>query len=632
MKAQKLLTVIILLGLLLAPLAAAPQPAAAQTTTVYSCLPSCQATDGRMLTIAGVSLSTLVGINISLKIASPADAANVEIGFFDGDASGMWDTGGEQLTFTLFADPTARGASAVQLASWSGSAMPDNAWYSVTVPNAASARSRSGVYFYHLRVSVANASTAFLNNFKVRSGGIIALLPRPFAYMATSLNALNVIYPNYPDLSITTYDGSFEFHAQVATSLDAFKLWDGDLDYGKWDGSTRDTDDFNTDNTSIPSWSTAVAQPEGVAVGFGGSSGNPPDDTSGAAALRAPSVTYTVSPLDLTSYLNTNPSGNLEWEMFSVSSSAAGAGDYTIPGRLPSGLYHVRLEGMDMTNLNAWRFPWDIVGVSEDCPDNNPCRRIPGPNLIGDYVWRDSNRDGVQDAGEAPIAGVRVELFDGNGVPLLDNLNQPIFAVTDANGWYNFDVEPRTVDEYTQEVVISGTYTVVVASSNFQSGGPLFNLVSTTGGNALTRTVVTDNILTYDFGYETVPPNPDPNIKRGPYPYGYLRRHAPAWPAGPFTLGGVSYTNEEALALFNTPGRRDMTYRIAWQALATKLNIAFGYPDTCVVDELATVDAWLTANPVGSGVLIDDPAWLEIRPLYTSLGLYNIGRRCATRR
>ena len=50
---------------------------------------------------------------------------------------------------------------------------------------------------------------------------------------------------------------------------------------------------------------------------------------------------------------------------------------------------------------------------------------------IGDYVWFDANRDGIQTAGELPVAGVTVNLYDSNNA-LAGT------AVTDANGFYSF--------------------------------------------------------------------------------------------------------------------------------------------------------------------------------------------------
>ena len=53
---------------------------------------------------------------------------------------------------------------------------------------------------------------------------------------------------------------------------------------------------------------------------------------------------------------------------------------------------------------------------------------------IGDYFWIDENNNGIQDLGELPVTGARVELLDKDGNPVVDeNGNQSV--VTDAN-WY----------------------------------------------------------------------------------------------------------------------------------------------------------------------------------------------------
>jgi protocatechuate 3,4-dioxygenase beta subunit len=51
---------------------------------------------------------------------------------------------------------------------------------------------------------------------------------------------------------------------------------------------------------------------------------------------------------------------------------------------------------------------------------------------VGDYVWLDANLNGVQDPGEAPIAGALVTLYDSDGIDVLGT------AVTDGNGAYSF--------------------------------------------------------------------------------------------------------------------------------------------------------------------------------------------------
>ncbi|MFN7715049.1 MAG: SdrD B-like domain-containing protein, partial [Pseudanabaenaceae cyanobacterium] len=50
---------------------------------------------------------------------------------------------------------------------------------------------------------------------------------------------------------------------------------------------------------------------------------------------------------------------------------------------------------------------------------------------IGDRVWLDSNANGIQDGGESGLAGITVNLLDGNG-------NTVTTATTDANGNYGF--------------------------------------------------------------------------------------------------------------------------------------------------------------------------------------------------
>jgi serine-aspartate repeat-containing protein C/D/E len=54
---------------------------------------------------------------------------------------------------------------------------------------------------------------------------------------------------------------------------------------------------------------------------------------------------------------------------------------------------------------------------------------------IGDKVWIDTNRNGVQDGGEPPLAGVKVALLNGRGATIAT-------TTTDANGRYIFDDLP----------------------------------------------------------------------------------------------------------------------------------------------------------------------------------------------
>jgi hypothetical protein len=243
---------------------------------------------------------------------------------------------------------------------------------------------------------------------------------------------------------------------------------------------------------------------EGVAVGINGSTGAPNDDFANEVNRRSPSVFYNVAPLNVSTWTNNNPTGNLEWEQFRIDTNPANPADVHVTDRLTNGLYHIHLQGMDLVNLNAWRFSYPVVGVCEADPEtgeSNPCKDLLHPYLIGDTVFFDNNPNGIQESGEPGVPGVSVCLFDDHNFPILDVFNNPVCTVTDANGEYFFDVEARTVDPYTGEVTEEGIYTVKVKPENFDPGGPLAGYTSTTGGEELTRTVIDENVLTYDFGY-----------------------------------------------------------------------------------------------------------------------------------
>lgn len=66
---------------------------------------------------------------------------------------------------------------------------------------------------------------------------------------------------------------------------------------------------------------------------------------------------------------------------------------------------------------------------------------ISQPNRIGDFIWNDLNKDGIQNAGEPGIAGVVVTLYDNAG-------NAVRTTITDNNGHYEFNDVP------------AGTYTL----------------------------------------------------------------------------------------------------------------------------------------------------------------------------
>ena len=53
------------------------------------------------------------------------------------------------------------------------------------------------------------------------------------------------------------------------------------------------------------------------------------------------------------------------------------------------------------------------------------------PASVGNYVWFDANKDGVQDAGETGIPGVKVTLYRADGTVVGT-------TTTDSTGYYLF--------------------------------------------------------------------------------------------------------------------------------------------------------------------------------------------------
>lgn len=97
-------------------------------------------------------------------------------------------------------------------------------------------------------------------------------------------------------------------------------------------------------------------------------------------------------------------------------------------------------------------------------------------NSLGDRVFEDPDNDGLFEpgGGETGIAGVTVALYDDNGsaAGTLDATDQKLGeTVTDADGKYLFEDIP------------DGDYLVEVPATEFESGGALFGMASSTGND-----------------------------------------------------------------------------------------------------------------------------------------------------
>jgi hypothetical protein len=300
MRSIQLFAILVVALLALVAFGAPARPAAADP--LFTCSPTCQENDGRFLSLAGAQLITLGEPDITIEFVAPISATDLHIEIFDGDTSGRWDLGIDALSYTLYADPDADASGTTVIGTWSGSVMPDNGWFVINIPNHTLAKAPSGYYFYTLKIEQPNPAGNSQSNFKVRATAPLALKqPLSFSFAAGlySIADAQIIYPNFPNLSTTTYDGTWDLFFDVPEATDYLSIWDGDFDYGSYDCLTRDSDDADTSNTVLPPWTTGTAAlAEGITVGAGSCAsggsptGAPADDSSFPAFRRSPSITY----------------------------------------------------------------------------------------------------------------------------------------------------------------------------------------------------------------------------------------------------------------------------------------------------------------------------------------------------
>jgi uncharacterized repeat protein (TIGR01451 family) len=123
---------------------------------------------------------------------------------------------------------------------------------------------------------------------------------------------------------------------------------------------------------------------------------------------------------------------------------------------------------------------------------------------VGDFVWLDSNRDGIQDDGEPGIQGVDLTITGPTGAPVNDIFGAPVgIATTDINGAYSFDDLPRleigehymvTIDETSAALA---TYVPTLAGSGADEAD------DSSTGSETSATLVAHGArdATLDFGF-----------------------------------------------------------------------------------------------------------------------------------
>ncbi len=106
----------------------------------------------------------------------------------------------------------------------------------------------------------------------------------------------------------------------------------------------------------------------------------------------------------------------------------------TIPNNQPLA---TEATDSDVSGLHGANTTSDVTLVSgQNYPDLDAGFYL--NNAIGNFVWNDIDRDGIQDAGEAGINGITVTLYSSTGV-IVEQMITANAPGTGQAGWYQFD-------------------------------------------------------------------------------------------------------------------------------------------------------------------------------------------------
>ena len=117
------------------------------------------------------------------------------------------------------------------------------------------------------------------------------------------------------------------------------------------------------------------------------------------------------------------------------------SGDYQVKFELDNSVITSQGSGGD-TSLDSNADPATgiaTVTLAENEDKTDIDAGIKQLSSIGDKVWNDLDRDGIQNAGELGVDGITVTLLDGSGNPILNNSDSPITTTTANGGEYKFD-------------------------------------------------------------------------------------------------------------------------------------------------------------------------------------------------
>ena len=505
----------------------------AQVSSLLNGFPTNDASEGKVLA-ASEGLSSLgappaSGTVFNVHIRIPITTATLNIEIFDPDlysdavTPGYWDFPALSFTpgladyddatrFELYPDVNVSGNTTTGLiASLLADSSMDNQWIDffngspISVDPNDPAACEQGVdakfCFYHLVARWVDATpphnpklnaTTFGGN--VLNGFIVASNGLPFLAEGSTIGIIGMTEesPSFP-VPATNYDGTISLRALVESTQEcALDIYDGDADRAGTANAANYPDESDDPNTPA----------DGIATGFfpfplsadtleeGIIPGNPADNSQNRPdrSIGVP-IFYTVDPEPPTAAygvdccVNDNPSGDKEWELYRIASSAPGCPDVTDPNYDPDdltstggvngpapaaapdevvdiiapGFHRITLGGMDENNLNFLNVSADIfAGDAFDYGD--------APNRYGTTLV---NNGPSHDVDARLTMGVEIDAeFDG--APTNTATGDDVDLLDDEDGVSNFN--PLSTD------LAGGNYSVEIAVRSELDAGDVATL------------------------------------------------------------------------------------------------------------------------------------------------------------
>ncbi|WP_162793559.1 SdrD B-like domain-containing protein [Runella rosea] len=256
---------------------------------------------------------------------------------------------------------------------------------------------------------------------------------------------LDTDYSRYPESGNTVRGGKADYRLVVKNTGNVPMKNIAIVDIMPFIGD-KGVIDLSSRNTEWrPNLADTITAPAGITV-FYSTTGNPCRDEMKAAADPSPFPTgctppnwSDTPPVDITTVQS------VKLDFGSLVLVGGDSLEFTWPMRAP---VDAPING---------EIAWNSFGFVATRTDNNqpllaaePIKvgiklAAPAPAYYGDYVWYDTNHDGIQDTGEQGVDGVKVILYKDNG----DNITNPAtdteiaFTITGNGGKYLFpNLEP----------------------------------------------------------------------------------------------------------------------------------------------------------------------------------------------